>query len=246
MDWRRFLSMNTKAIIFDKDGTLIDFDAFWVTISYEAIDDILRTLNCEHILQEEILSALGVKNGITDINGILCRGTYVQMGQEIYKVLNNYGCTCTVEEVTKLTINAYHKNVAKGIIEPTCNNISEVLEQLRNRGIKLAIVTTDDSFITQKCLETLGIDTYFDAVYTDDGTMPTKPEPDCLYDFCEKQGLTTSEVIMVGDTLTDVFFAKNGGIKVIGVAKNNVNRKILSGQADVVIPDISHIFEVLE
>ncbi len=35
-----------KAIIFDKDGTLIDFDSFWVTISEYAIKEMLEALNC--------------------------------------------------------------------------------------------------------------------------------------------------------------------------------------------------------
>jgi len=32
--------MKTKAIIFDKDGTLLDFDGFWVTVSENAIGEI--------------------------------------------------------------------------------------------------------------------------------------------------------------------------------------------------------------
>ena len=34
-----------KAIIFDKDGTLIDFDSFWITVSVDAIKHILKNVN---------------------------------------------------------------------------------------------------------------------------------------------------------------------------------------------------------
>ena len=238
--------MKTKAVIFDKDGTLLDFDSFWVSISYKAIEDILAAVKVEHDLTEEILSALGVKKRVTGINGVLCKGTYTQMGQVIYKVLAKYGCNVTEEEVIRLTVEAYHRNSKEGIVKPACENIFDVLSRLKKHGMKLAVVTTDDAFVTKKCLEALGIDTLFDAVYTDDGKYPAKPDAYCIHDFCEKQGLLKSEVVMVGDTLTDVFFARNGGIKIVGVAKSDTNRSLLDTEADVVVPDISYLPEVLE
>ena len=84
------------------------------------------------------------------------------------------------------------------------------------------------------------------SIYTDDGEMPAKPDPYCIYALCEKERISKTEIIMVGDTLTDTRFAKNGGIKVIGVAQNDENKRILEMEADVVIPDISYIFEVIE
>lgn len=237
--------MKTRAIIFDKDGTLLDFDSFWLSISYKAIENILTALKQKLDMTEEILLALGVKNKVTDINGVLCQGTYAQMGQAIYGVLKEHGCDITEEKAISLTIEAYHQNFEAGIVKPACENIFGVLNRLKEHGIKLAVVTTDDAFVTKKCLEALGIDTLFDAVYTDDGKYPAKPDAYCIYDFCEKEGLSKSEVVMVGDTLTDVCFARNGGIKVIGVAKSDENRCILEKHADVVIPDISFVLEVL-
>lgn len=237
--------MNIKAIIFDKDGTLLDFDSFWLTISYKAIEDILAVVKQKLDLTEEILLALGVQNKVTDINGVLCKGTYAQIGRAIYKVLAKYDCRITEEEVIRLTVEAYHRNSEVGIVKPTCKDIFGVLSRLKERGIKLAVVTTDDAFITKKCLEALGIDALFDAVYTDDGKYPVKPDAYCINDFCEKKGLSKSEVIMVGDTLTDVCFAQKGGIKIIGVAKSDGNRSILEKETDVVVPDISYILEVI-
>lgn len=231
---------------FDKDGTLIDFDSFWLPVSYEAIREILKGAGKEEVSVEDVLSALGVANNTTAINGVLSYGTYAQMGQKIYQVLKGYDCQVTAEELIKMTIQAFHRHFHKGKIQPTCEHISEVLSKLKNEGIKLAVVTTDDPFVTKKCLKALAIERFFDEVYTDDGRLPAKPDPYCIYDFCKKAKVSTSEMVMVGDTLTDVSFAKNGGIRVIGVAKSENNKKILEKEADNVMPDISYLFDILE
>lgn len=238
--------MNTKVIIFDKDGTLMDFDSFWVTVTCNMIEELKCETGMLDVPTDEILAVLGVEDGVTGIKGSLCCGTYKQMGEEIHDVLKRYGCQSAIDEVTRLMIQGYHKNYDKAIIKPTCDNICEVLAGLKSCGIRLVVVTTDEPLGTQKCLQRLGIDGYIDRVYTDDGYFRTKPDPHCIFDILEKECVDKSEVVMVGDTLTDITFARNGGIKAIGVAKNEKNREILAGQTDKVMPDISYIFEVLE
>lgn len=238
--------MKTKAIIFDKDGTLLDFAAFWLAVSERALDDLREVLQCLHVPREELLTALGIKGRVVDIEGVLCKGTYAQMGQKIYQVLRGYGYEGTLSQVIEVLLEVYHRNIEAGQIRPACNHLLETLERLREFGIKLAVVTTDEPDVTQKCLQTLGIASCFDAVYTDDGKLPLKPDPYCIHEFCIKNRLSKSQVAMVGDTTTDIRFARNGDIRAIGVIGNNANRSILADEADAVIPDVSHIFEVLE
>ena len=54
------------------------------------------------------------------------------------------------------------------------------------------------------------------------------------------------KIVMVGDTLTDVKFARNAKIRVIGVAKNQKNKDILNKQADFVVDDVSFLESILE
>ena len=238
--------MNAEAIIFDKDGTLIDFDAFWVTVSAKAIGDILKDIGKEDIPVCEILSALGVHNGVTDINSVLCKGTYEQMGQIVYGILAAHGCPISQQETVMKIVDAYKKNSDAGEVKPTCSNLRKIITDLRKQGKRLAVVTTDTSEITHKCLKKLKIEEEFDKIYADDGKTPSKPDPYCIFDFCRLTGIEKDHIIMIGDTMTDIKFARNAGIRVIGVAKTPRNKEYLAPYADAVIPDISFLPSLLD
>ncbi|MBE6733556.1 MAG: HAD family hydrolase [Ruminococcaceae bacterium] len=238
--------MNADAIIFDKDGTLIDFDSFWVTISARAMEDILKGLGRTDIPVCEILEAFGVHDGVTDIDGVLCKGTYEQMGQIVHNILNEHGCNISCGETVKLVIDAYNRNADAGEVKPTCPELAEVLTRLKKNNKKLAVVTTDNEEITRKCLKKLGIEELFDKIYTDDGKTPTKPNPYCAVDFSNLSGVKKERLVMVGDTMTDVNFAKNAGITVVCVAKTDKNKAVLSPFADAVISSLSDLLDILE
>ena len=237
--------MNADAIIFDKDGTLIDFDAFWVTVSIKALEDVLKTLNRTDIPLCEILEAFGVQDGVTEIDGVLCKGTYEQMGGIVHDILCKYGCELSRSETIALVIDAYNRNAEAGEVKPICPDLVEVLTELKKRNKKLAVVTTDNPHITHQCLEKLGIVELFDRIYTDDGQTPTKPHPHCAWEFCREFGLHREHVVMVGDTLTDMSFAKNAGIMGVGLAADNHAKAELLPYASTVISAISHLPEIL-
>ncbi len=238
--------MSIQMIIFDKDGTLMDFDAFWGTVSRHAVTDMLTQLQLSADLLDPLLASIGYKNGITDVQGVLCWGTYRLMGEAMHDALTAAGVACDQEEVVRLTYDTYHKHADKGEIRPACENMGEVLKTLIRQDRALAVVTTDGPVITRQCLEEMDIGPLFSAVCTADGVLPPKPDPYCIDAICEQFHLTKDEIVMVGDTLTDIKFARNGGIRVIAVAKTEEGRAFLGQQADVAVPDISHVATVLE
>ncbi|MGM9624114.1 MAG: HAD family hydrolase [Eubacteriales bacterium] len=238
--------MHADLIIFDKDGTLMDFDAYWVTVSRKAIAGLLSRMGRTDIPMETILSALGVKNGRTDIDGVLCKGTYEQMGRIVYDVLTEYRCDVTCGDTVQAVIDAYRGSADAGEIKPACDNIAEVLTTLKGRNKTLMVATTDSPEMTHHCLCRLGIWELFDGIYTDDGTMPPKPDPFLVSEIGRTTGIPKERMVMVGDTMTDIRFAENAGISVIGVAADPENAKRLSPYADAVVPDISYLAQVID
>lgn len=234
--------MNVHAIFFDKDGTLMKFDDFWIEVSVRALKTILSNTGREDIATDEFLEAFGVSEGTADTDGLLCKGTYEQIGMAVYKILKAYGVDIKPECAVEMTIEAYEKNADCGEVKPVCDNLADVLRKLKSNGIKLAVVTTDNYKITHKCLEKLGVGDLFTRVYTDDGKTPVKPNPQCVLDFSADFGISCENIIMAGDTITDICFAKNAGIFSVCVGKNELARQY----ADAAIPDVSHIFEVIK
>lgn len=69
-----------KAIIYDKNGTLMQFDAFWIPLAQAAIKSIIEKYsgtNAETALKiaGETEIEIGILNAVIDPNGVLCGGT---------------------------------------------------------------------------------------------------------------------------------------------------------------------------
>ena len=236
--------MKTKAILFDKDGTLLNFDAFWISLARVAMRELFDTLGIA-FPEQEVLESIGVKDGKTDINGVLVHGTYGDMAEVIHPILVRDGYTGTVTEVRDMAAELFPKLVDAGEILPDCEDLQGVLKQLVDAGLTLAVATSDTPDMTEKCLDALGISEYFSAIYSDDGVSPCKPDPYFAERFCQDFGFDKSEVVMVGDTMTDMNFAKNAGIRVVGIAKNEACREILSVATDKLIYDLSGLYAAI-
>ena len=238
--------LRADAVIFDKDGTLIDFDAFWVTLSQIALTDLVRELGQPETLVNPMLDALGVKNGKADINGILCKGTYQEMAEAIQQVLLQNKCPVRYEDMETLVLRVYNRNAHLGTVQPTCQNLRSLLETFRNQQKVIALVTTDNAEITNLCLKKLGIYDLFDCIYADDGTLLPKPNPDAALDLCRRMSLRPEHVVMVGDTMTDIRFARNSGMKAVAVSRDEDRRQFFLQHADAVLQDISELTQILK
>lgn len=238
--------MKTKAIIFDKDGTLLNFDSFWVKVSLKALSEIFTLLNVKNVDINEILTAYGVTDGVTDIDGILSKGTYRQMGEILNAILSRHGYNFNTEKLTKLLHEAYDNNAEAGQFIPNTEDMKDILCKLKTEGIKMAVVTTDNETVTAKCLKKLGIENIFTKIYTDNGVYPTKPDPYCAFDFMKLTETEKGSLLMVGDTETDVKFARNAGIKVICIAKSEKNKNKLLSLADAVVSNYTELFDIIE
>ena len=238
--------MKTKAILFDKDGTLIDFDSVWVTVSSYAISYILKEINMPQIPKIELLECLGIYDGTASIDGVLAQYPYDIMSEHINKVLCKHGCSIDSGRLCEITQKAYIDNLDKGIVKLACQDEYAVLDLLRSKGIMLFVVTNDYYNAALGTLDKAGISDCFDGIYSPDQNYKHKPDRQMIDALLNKYNLKNNEVVMVGDTLADMEFAINGNIKGIGVAKNERNRNILLTKTNTVIKDISELVSIID
>ena len=81
----------------------------------------------------------------------------------------------------------------------------------------------------------------FDGVYTDGMGYPAKPDPQIIGEIERSYSMDRESLAMVGDTSTDLLFARNGGIAGIGLARGARERSLLSPLADAVVGDIGEL-----
>ncbi len=91
--------------------------------------------------------------------------------------------------------------------------VRELLQSLRNRGIKLILLSNAQRAFTEPELKTLGILDLFDGIYISSDYGIKKPDPDFFRLPLTKYGLDASDCLMVGNDLRcDIEGASLAGI----------------------------------
>ncbi|MDR0981495.1 MAG: HAD-IA family hydrolase [Methanocalculaceae archaeon] len=97
--------------------------------------------------------------------------------------------------------------------------IPDLLAELRNTGIRLAVITNSDPAEAHLRLELLGITGFFDHVVTPDTFGIKKPDPAVYQKTLDLLGVTAGEAVMIGDRLDrDVTPAREAGMRAVHAA----------------------------
>ncbi|MEN5297083.1 HAD family hydrolase [Brucella sp. TWI559] len=222
-----------RAILFDKDGTLIDFDRTWFTVSWNLAQ---RTANGDEHRARSLLDAGGYDWEASRFraNSVIAAGTVEDIVQLWHPEIDEAGFKAKIDEFDSYTV-AEGARSAVGI-----EGLQETLEALREMGFILGIATNDSEAGAHATAKALGIDHLFDVVIGYDTAARPKPYADPLLYFAEKIGLEPGAVAMVGDNLHDLetAHAAKAGLAV-GVLSGNSPREALEPHADVVLESIA-------
>lgn len=237
---------NIRGILFDKDGTLLDFNAMWLPVANELISETLRDLVriSNPGIEESMYRSIGISQGKIDSRGVYAHGTAGDVADSFIKVLRNYNIDIRDISVFRKQVivkyNAIAKDEKREIVPTT--DLLALFECLKRQGIYIGVSTADTEESTKNCLKRLGVYECFDFIGSDNGRLRRKPHPDLIMEFCRICGLEPHEVAVVGDTVLDMTFARNGkagcAIGVLsGVGLEHELRKL----ADVVYPSIEYL-----
>lgn len=93
----------------------------------------------------------------------------------------------------------------------------EFLALLKEKGVKIAVVTNKPHERALECVEAVYGPGFFDRITGEGEGMKCKPDPEGALMTAEALGVKPSECLYFGDTNTDMRTGKNAGMDTVGV-----------------------------
>ncbi|MEK7175319.1 MAG: HAD-IA family hydrolase [Patescibacteria group bacterium] len=124
-------------------------------------------------------------------------------------------------------------------------NALETLKTLKNKGYKLAVVTTRSKKTSHQNLIDSNIFNLFNIVISGDDVKKIKPDPEPLLMALEFMQELPEKAIMIGDSYLDIQAGKNAGTKTIRATYGFHIDKLHEPEPDFFISDISDLLKLL-
>lgn len=211
-----------KGVIFDMDGTLID--SMWV---WEEVD-------VDYVKRYQLVEPEGFYEAIegmsfTDVAKYY-KKTFPQIRDSVEQIKADW---------MEMGYRLYRDEVELK------SGVKEFLEELKKRGIKIGIATSNDRNMTEMVLEARGILQEFDAICTSDEVKIGKPAPDVYLKAAEDLRVDPKDCLIFEDVPAGLMAGKSAGMQTCAVAdkfsEDQIEKK--RALADYFIQDY---FEVLK
>jgi phosphoglycolate phosphatase len=237
------LSFDADLVVFDKDGTLIDFESMWGRLAVAWVERLTVGV-ADPALQEELYRALGYDTGQhrTRPQSPLAIATVRQLRTLASGVLYNHGLAWTdAEDVTREAFATHAELPLVDLIHPA-GDVVGLVGRLKAAGVRVGVITTDHRAETEETLRVMGITQLVDHVVCGDDGLPWKPAPDTLQATCEALGISPAHAVVVGDTVADLLMAQRAGAGLAAAVLTGAGeRQQLASYADVVLGSIDDI-----
>jgi phosphoglycolate phosphatase len=252
-----------KAIVFDKDGTLIDFDAMWggwitklarcleAAASIELAPQLSRSVGFDpdtdeaapngRLIAPQLFQAVGFDPATGEVapTGPLAVATMTEIRALAGEVLRAAGLT-SASAAAVIQAGWYIPDPVT-LAQPLAD-LPILFGAVRARGIRIAVATTDDRTPTLATLEALGVAPLVDTLACGDDGRPIKPAPDAILALCHDLGITPAQAAMVGDTTADMHMGRAAGVGLnIGVLSGVGSAELLAPLADVLLPSVAEL-----
>ena len=217
------ISMNYEAAIFDLDGTLVN-----------SLDDLADSANAT-------LHAYGFP-----VHEVEAYRYFVGNGSRklIERILPEKHATdmAFVEQF----MSEYKDCYARNLLQKTkpYDGIMEMLEELRRRGIPMAVCTNKHQSAAEMIVKTLFPHGIFQEIIGDQEGLPRKPDPQKVLRIMRDFGVTGEQTAYFGDTDVDMDTARNAGAFAVGVLWGfRAREELVAHGADILLTHPMELFE---
>lgn len=228
-------TFDVDGVVFDKDGTLISLESYWLAPSRLWIKVAAGSSSS---LERGLNRTLGFDSDEDRLvpDGPLATATLDDLVELTARILEAGG----VESAVATAREARDRAVAlSATLSPTpIGDVSGTFTRLAAAGLHLAIATTDDTAPTLAALRALGVEGLVEIVIAADGDVPAKPHPEVLGSIVRSFGTSPDRLLMVGDSQRDADTARSGGAAGFVLVSENRLPRIT---ADAVIASVEDL-----
>lgn len=226
--------MALAGILFDKDGTLVDFDRTWGAAAYPVMR---RMTGGDAALLRRLAEAMHYQ-----VEARRFRPTSPLIGGSAADILRTWGGALgrTGDATLLAELNDLFAAETLAALTPV-GDPRAVLDRLRDRGLALGLATNDGEASARAQLAALGLDGHMSFVAGYDSGHGGKPEPGMVLAFAAVLGVAPSRVALVGDTTHDLRAARAAGAVAIAVLSGPAARDALEPDADHVLDSIADL-----
>ena len=232
--------MTYRGILFDKDGTLLDFNRTWLPIYLHAAKvfadgdaSLAALLLSEHGFDPERQRFIGGSLLAAGNNHQIAEAWAVQLQQP------------EQFESISLRLNDIFRD--QGALQATpVDGLATTLRRLKQNGLHLGVATADSHQGIVNTLQSFDVLQQFDFLAGYDSGHGVKPEAGMVHAFCRLMELSCTEVVVVGDNRHDIEMGRNAGAGLcVGVLTGTSERSDLESIADIVLDDIGSLPDYL-
>ena len=226
-------------VLFDKDGTLIDFHLTWGPAVYAVIHTLAAGDPALVKAQAEALEFSIDSKRFLDSSPLLA-GSTADYGQRWAEALRRSDLDALKSEIDALSASESLRALTP-IAEPLA-----VFSTLSAMGLRLGVATNDSEGSARHQIEALRVAPYVEFVAGYDSGHGWKPDPGMVLAFAEFLRAPPSRIVVVGDSAHDLAAAKAAGALAVAVLSGPADHAALEPSADFVIEHIGGLPDLLE
>ncbi len=178
-----------RAALFDLDGVLVRSEEPW----FRTMEEAGRVFRGRPVTREEFAPTFG-------------QGTAADAEQFELRV--------SPDELNRFYLDQFPRFAKETWVNPDARG---VLEALRARGLKRAVVTNTASPLAFTILRSAGLFELFDWVACADHVVKAKPAPDLVLHAAQRLGVSPESALLVGDSRFDRDAARTAGVRFVGL-----------------------------
>jgi len=194
-----WLKLKIKAVIFDLDGTIVDFNIDFKAARTEIINLLtqqdlpssLLSVNESVFLTLKKLEKLMKENGKEEQE-------FMKLKEKVIAVVEHYEAKAARET-----------NLIPGILK--------TLKTLREMKLKIALFTANGKKSTNHILKRFRLRQFFDAIITRESVLAVKPDPVHLKTALKSLKIEPEEAVVIGDSVRDMECARELKVLAVGV-----------------------------